>query len=189
MGVGVGVRRSFHRQAHEHMADIEAIECTARRAFVLPGKVRPFCCDYFDPKIFCVNPENPHLRINLTKFYLADKDFFFRHFGRVMSSEVLKKQIDNWLTWDPRDETKAEIQALVDKEDWVELKDRLEKRIAFGTAGLSLFIMAYRGRTTWSHEGWFCSHERFDCLASVPGVLCCDNSNSIGPCCILVGAR
>lgn len=52
-----------------------------------------------------------------------------------MCSEALRHQIDNWLAWDPREDTKAEIQGLVDKEDWAELKERLEKRIAFGTAG------------------------------------------------------
>ncbi len=77
-----------------------------------------------------------------------------------MCTEGLRQHIDNWLAWDPKEESRAEIQALVNAEDWSELKERLEKRIAFGTAGGIIFRLDLTLRFAWGYEGWFCTHER-----------------------------
>ncbi len=41
-----------------------------------------------------------------------------------------------WLQWDKNPDTRAEIEALLAKNDIPELGKRLKKQIAFGTAGL-----------------------------------------------------
>lgn len=48
----------------------------------------------------------------------------------------LQKRIDEWLEWDKDPETREEITQLVKSENWAELRGRLCRRIAFGTAGL-----------------------------------------------------
>lgn len=58
----------------------------------------------------------------------------------------LKKHIDQWLEWDKDPSTREEINSLVKAENWDELRKRLCKRIAFGTAGL-------RGKM---QAGFFC---------------------------------
>ena len=63
--------------------------------------------------------------------------------------EALKKHVELWLSSDPDESTKAEIQKLVDDHKFDELRQRLDKRIAFGTAGL-------RGRMA---AGYSCMNE------------------------------
>lgn len=48
----------------------------------------------------------------------------------------LKEQADKWMQWDQNEETRKEMQTLIDADDKEELRARLGKRIAFGTAGL-----------------------------------------------------
>jgi hypothetical protein len=52
----------------------------------------------------------------------------------------LRGLAERWLKWDPDPETRLEIQALLDKSDWNELKKRLESRLMFGTAGLRVIL-------------------------------------------------
>ena len=59
----------------------------------------------------------------------------------MVLSEQTQQLVEQWMRWDKNDETRAEIQALVDQEAEDELRRRLQKRIKFGTAGL-------RGRMT-----------------------------------------
>lgn len=58
----------------------------------------------------------------------------------------LQKHIDQWLEWDKDPITREEITSLVKAENWAELRGRLCRRIAFGTAGL-------RGKM---QAGFFC---------------------------------
>ena len=53
-----------------------------------------------------------------------------------ISSEI-QALVDKWLEWDFNSDTKAEIEQLVRENNEGELKKRLGKRIAFGTAGMS----------------------------------------------------
>ncbi|EKM55765.1 uncharacterized protein PHACADRAFT_144538 [Phanerochaete carnosa HHB-10118-sp] len=48
----------------------------------------------------------------------------------------LQKLVDEWLRLDKNEETRREIQALVDRGDLAELDRRMRSRIEFGTAGL-----------------------------------------------------
>lgn len=47
----------------------------------------------------------------------------------------LSHLVTRWLSWDPNADTKAHIESLVAQGNIKELKDRLGRRIAFGTAG------------------------------------------------------
>lgn len=47
---------------------------------------------------------------------------------------------NNYIAWDPIPESAEEIKELVEKKDLDELKNRLETRIEFGTAGILFFI-------------------------------------------------
>jgi hypothetical protein len=86
-----------------------------------------------------------------------------------MCTEGLRQQIDNWLSWDPKEESRKEIQSLVNNEDWAELKERLEKRIAFGTAGDIEPETMLTCRPSWSDESRLCSHERSYSNTSLTG--------------------
>ena len=57
-----------------------------------------------------------------------------KHEGAV--SAETQALVDKWLAWDKNETTRQEILALVAKGDDKALKRALEKRIAFGTAGL-----------------------------------------------------
>jgi hypothetical protein len=52
---------------------------------------------------------------------------------------VVQELVDKWLQWDKNPQTIKEIQDLVAGNNETELKNRLSKRIAFGTAGLLVF--------------------------------------------------
>lgn len=47
-----------------------------------------------------------------------------------------RELVDKWLKWDKNPQTIKEIEDLVSKNNEAELKNRLAKRIAFGTAGI-----------------------------------------------------
>ncbi|KAI8998909.1 phosphoglucomutase first 3 domain-containing protein [Trametes punicea] len=49
---------------------------------------------------------------------------------------TLKDLVEQWLRLDPNEETKAEIQSLLDEGNFLELERRMRPRIEFGTAGL-----------------------------------------------------
>lgn len=46
-----------------------------------------------------------------------------------------KSKAQQWVSWDPNQETKAEIQRLIDGDEEKQLEQLLEKRLSFGTAG------------------------------------------------------
>lgn len=54
----------------------------------------------------------------------------------------LDDQIKNWLKWDKMKRTRKEIEKLIEKEDWETLRERLLRRISFGTAGLRAAMRA-----------------------------------------------
>lgn len=54
---------------------------------------------------------------------------------------------NKYVAWDPIPESAEEIKELIAKNDLEELKNRLGKRIEFGTAGILIFYMlGLRGR-------------------------------------------
>ncbi|CAF0798175.1 unnamed protein product [Brachionus calyciflorus] len=53
-----------------------------------------------------------------------------------MTDAVLNEKIEEWLKWDKNPKTKAEIENLVNEQNYGELKSRLLERMEFGTAGL-----------------------------------------------------
>lgn len=53
-----------------------------------------------------------------------------------MASTQLREVIDQWLKWDQCEKTLSEIKSLEQAEDWKELGELLNTRLAFGTAGL-----------------------------------------------------
>eukprot|EP01130_Rhizamoeba_saxonica_P014261 TRINITY_DN6216_c0_g1_i1.p1 TRINITY_DN6216_c0_g1~~TRINITY_DN6216_c0_g1_i1.p1 ORF type:complete len:585 (+),score=123.78 TRINITY_DN6216_c0_g1_i1:30-1784(+) len=78
-----------------------------------------------------------------------------------MDSE-LKQQVDNWLLWDPNPQTKQHIQQLLQNQLYDQLRDRLIKRISFGTAGLRGKVtagFAYMNDLTVTQAGQgFCAY-------------------------------
>lgn len=48
---------------------------------------------------------------------------------------------NKYVAWDPLPESAEEIKELIAKNDLEELKNRLGKRIEFGTAGIFIFYM------------------------------------------------
>lgn len=59
-----------------------------------------------------------------------------------MAPTPLKKLVDTWLQQDQDPSTRAEIEALVSKNDEPELESRMRPRITFGTAGLRARMQA-----------------------------------------------
>uniref|UniRef100_A0A8D8ISP5 Probable phosphoglucomutase-2 n=1 Tax=Culex pipiens TaxID=7175 RepID=A0A8D8ISP5_CULPI len=51
-------------------------------------------------------------------------------------SAELNEKISEWLQWDKNENTLNEIKSLVKGAEWSALGERLQKRLAFGTAGL-----------------------------------------------------
>ncbi|CAI2348862.1 unnamed protein product [Caenorhabditis sp. 36 PRJEB53466] len=58
----------------------------------------------------------------------------------------LDKQVADWLAWDRNDQSRAEIQKLVDEKNSDGLKARMNTRLVFGTAGVRAPMQAGFGR-------------------------------------------
>ncbi|XP_043190190.1 phosphoglucomutase-2-like [Amphibalanus amphitrite] len=54
----------------------------------------------------------------------------------MAKTAALEAKIQEWLSWDKNDATRSEIASLQEAGDWARLSSLLEKRMAFGTAGL-----------------------------------------------------
>ncbi|MGO8969708.1 MAG: phospho-sugar mutase [Myxococcaceae bacterium] len=59
-----------------------------------------------------------------------------------MTRTELREAIEGWLAGDPDPATRAELQELVRREHWAELKERFSQPVAFGTAGLRALMGA-----------------------------------------------
>lgn len=63
-----------------------------------------------------------------------------------MSTGSLAELTRAWIEQDPDEQTKAELQQLLDREQWSELYERMNAPLAFGTAGLRGIVGAGRAR-------------------------------------------
>ena len=73
----------------------------------------------------------------------------------------IKSKAEEYMRWDPVEETKEAIQTLVNEERWEDLGKRMNNRLTFGTAGrksvFSLMCRVERKNGCWirPHE-WSC---------------------------------
>jgi hypothetical protein len=54
----------------------------------------------------------------------------------ILSDADILEEAKQYVTWDPNDETKSQINSFLEANNVVELRSALSTRLAFGTAGL-----------------------------------------------------
>ncbi|CAK5102987.1 unnamed protein product [Meloidogyne enterolobii] len=64
--------------------------------------------------------------------------------------EELQKLINNWLEWDKNENTRRQIQKLVDSNNLAELEALMIGKLSFGTAGFFKFFWIVFGEA-WLH--------------------------------------
>lgn len=76
-------------------------------------------------------------------FYKIFSLFSLLHTFVITMSEIdhseLQRRVEEYIRWDPVKSTREEIAALYEKKDWETLEKCIMNRLAFGTAGNSLY--------------------------------------------------